>query len=339
MQTTMTLGKFNYGNELEFNHNKKLSMNIYEELKLGNRYSKTDLANKLDQESLKTSREGLYHSKNDNSTLFFVTLKKQGKEDRLHYNDFFEGEFFHWDSQTTQHINSPKIQEIVNGERTVHLFTRIEEKIKGKTQPYVYCGRLQYEQYEEGTSNPVHIVFRSLDYEDNTLNEDLREIYLWKPNKVGKSTQSRIDKSKVVSEERKRNYSKPDETARKGLITSRVGQGYYRQQIIEKWGGVCPVTKCDILEILIASHIVPWNESSDEERLDPENGILLAPHIDALFDKHLISFEDDGTIVISNKIQKHNYEALNISHDLKLGVSENMKGYLKRHRQKMQEKE
>ena len=57
-------------------------------------------------------------------------------------------------------------------------------------------------------------------------------------------------------------------------------------------------TNCSILKILIASHIVPWKEASDNERLDVENGILLSPTIDALFDKHLISFNDDGSIII-----------------------------------------
>ena len=78
---------------------------------------------------------------------------------------------------------------------------------------------------------------------------------------------------------------------RKWLVTSRIGQGYYRQQIIEKWNGKCAVSKTDILPILIASHIVPWSESNDDERLDVENGILLLPFYDALFDKYLISFD------------------------------------------------
>ena len=60
-----------------------------------------------------------------------------------------------------------------------------------------------------------------------------------------------------------------------------------------------------------------------------ENGILLSPNIDSLFDKHLISFEDDGSILISDKL-----DSLNINDEIKIPVNEGMKKYLKRHREK-----
>ena len=63
-----------------------------------------------------------------------------------------------------------------------------------------------------------------------------------------------------------------------------------------------------------------------------ENGILLSPNIDSLFDKHLISFEDDGSILISDKLDSLNRQSLNIDDNIKIPVSEGMKKYLKRHR-------
>jgi len=314
-------------------------MNPFKTLKLGNKYSKKDLSDLLDQPTLSLVREGLYHCKNSDSTLFFVDLEKKGKEDRFHFDDFFEEDFFHWDSQTTQHINSPKIQEIVTGKRTPHLLIRIQPKIKNKTQPFVYCGRLIYSEHEKHTSKPVHIVFQNIDYDDNTDNDDLIDIYHWKPSKIGKTTKSKISKSGVVSEKRKISYKKPNETERKGLVVSRVGQGYYRQQIIEKWNGSCPITKSNLKSILISSHIVPWSESNDEERLDVENGILLSPNIDSLFDKHLISFEDDGSILISEKVDLSNRDSLGINEEIKILITEGMKKYLKRHRERFHTKQ
>lgn len=124
---------------------------------------------------------------------------------------------------------------------------------------------------------------------------------------------------------------RPTVTERKGLVTSRVGQGYYRQELIRKFNGECAVTKSDVEEILIASHIVPWSKSSDDERLDVDNGILLSPLYDALFDKHLISFTDEGEMLVSNNIEAQtNY--LNIEKALKIKVTYGMKKYLKRHR-------
>ena len=62
------------------------------------------------------------------------------------------------------------------------------------------------------------------------------------------------------------------------------------------------MTGCNLEEILIASHIVPWKDCTDEERLDVDNGLLLSPNYDALFDKHLISFDEDGKLIGSNTI-------------------------------------
>ena len=126
-------------------------------------------------------------------------------------------------------------------------------------------------------------------------------------------------------------HLKPDKTERQGLVISRVGQGYYRQELIKKFNCRCAVTSIDREEILIASHIVPWRLSTDEERLDVDNGILLSPLYDALFDKHLISFNDDGEILIANSIKDDNLKT-NIRLNAKIIVTEGMKKYLYHHR-------
>ena len=275
-------------------------------LNVGNKYSKKQLSELLEEKTLSSVREGVYSCKNSKSYFLFVDLEKVEKVSRFHFNDFFEEDFFHWDSQTPQHINTPKIQNVVNEELTTYLFVRISQKIKSITQPFVFCGRLRYLEHDKNTSKPVHIIFQSIDFEEFTENEELKSIYRWKPSFIGKSSNSNISKKGQISNQRLNNFKKPNKTERKGLITSRVGQGYYRQQIIEKWGGRCPITGINIQSILIASHIVPWSESSDHERLDVENGILLSPSYDALFDKHLISFQDDGHIIISIKVSLDN---------------------------------
>jgi len=56
--------------------------------------------------------------------------------------------------------------------------------------------------------------------------------------------------------------------------------------------------------LLRASHIKPWRESSNFERLDGANGIMLSPHVDALFDLGLMSFEDDGQALIRNDVPR-----------------------------------
>ena len=90
----------------------------------------------------------------------------------------------------------------------------------------------------------------------------------------------------------------PDETEREVLAKARVGQGRFRADLVAAWrkGEVCALTGLAIPEMLIASHIKPWRDSTNEERLDPMNGLLLVAHADKLFDRHLMSFyEERGT--------------------------------------------
>ena len=308
-------------------------MSVHEALELGSKYSKKDLVELLGEDGLLTVREGVFSCKNSDSYFLFVDLEKEGKKDRFHFNDYYQGEYFHWDSQTPQHINTPNIRSVVNGELDVFLFVRITQKIKGKTQPFLYCGRAIYETHDPTTEKPVHIIFQNIDYDDFTENEDLIDIYFWKPERAGMTSGAKITQKGVVSLQRKTNYTKPTTTERKGLVTSRVGQGYYRNQLLEKFDNKCAVTKISIVSILIASHIVPWSESRDEERLDVNNGILLSPLYDALFDKHLISFEDNGSIIFSEIINK--MDDLNIDTEANIAVNEEMKTFLSRHRNKL----
>jgi 5-methylcytosine-specific restriction protein A len=125
----------------------------------------------------------------------------------------------------------------------------------------------------------------------------------------------------------------PTVTERKRLVTSRVGQGAYRKRITHRWEYQCAVTKFNKLDVLIASHIVPWADASHEERLDVHNGILLSPTYDALFDKHLISFENNGKIMLSDRIDVDAYKKIGECGFERLEeISIYNKEFLKRHR-------
>ena len=124
----------------------------------------------------------------------------------------------------------------------------------------------------------------------------------------------------------------PTITERAGLVTSRIGQGAYRKRVIHRWQYQCAVTRFDKIEILIASHIVPWSKATNEERLDVHNGILLSPNYDALFDKHFITFSNEGKIVLSDKIEKSAFEKIGITGKERIdGFSKYNLTYLGRH--------
>lgn len=104
-----------------------------------------------------------------------------------------------------------------------------------------------------------------------------------------------------------------NKTERESLVLSRIGQGKFRQNVINSWGNgeCCALTLTSIREILIASHIVPWSKcESDEQRLDGANGILLCAHIDKLFDAHLLTFIKKGSKYISQLSPKLNVSLL-----------------------------
>jgi 5-methylcytosine-specific restriction enzyme A len=129
----------------------------------------------------------------------------------------------------------------------------------------------------------------------------------------------------------------PNETERKGLVTSRVGQGAYRKSILFRWNFKCAVTNYAKPDILIASHIVPWKGASNEERLDVANGILLSPTYDALFDRAFISFENNGKIILSDAFARTAYEQLGVTGKERIQqFSRDNYAYLERHREMLQ---
>jgi hypothetical protein len=97
-------------------------------------------------------------------------------------------------------------------------------------------------------------------------------------------------------------------TVREALIEARLGQGLFRRQLLHYWNG-CAVTGCQRLEALRASHIRPWRDSSNRQRLDKFNGLLLLGTLDALFDCGLISFSEQGELmqasVLTNKESRY----------------------------------
>jgi hypothetical protein len=88
-------------------------------------------------------------------------------------------------------------------------------------------------------------------------------------------------------------------TTRKALVDARLGQGAFREALEAKFDYRCAATGCHTRAVLRASHIRPWRECSDGQRLCDDNGLLLAAHLDALFDRHLITFESDGSMTVS----------------------------------------
>lgn len=122
-------------------------------------------------------------------------------------------------------------------------------------------------------------------------------------------------------------------TEREALIKARVGQSFFRVQLLEYWKG-CAVTDCGSSRLLLASHIKPWRAANPTERLDPYNGLLLTPNLDLAFDKGLISFDDQGQILLGQDLDPESAQALNITPELRLRqIEQPHRAYLAWHRE------
>lgn len=131
-----------------------------------------------------------------------------------------------------------------------------------------------------------------------------------------------------------RTQNPPNSTEAVREVVQRVGQDIFRQSLIAYWGGCCAVTGLDVAELLRASHIKPWAVcESDVERLDVFNGLLLAPHLDAAFDKGLLSFSDDGSMLRSAALSEQQWARLGIDDGgLRVALAEPHRAYLRWHR-------
>jgi hypothetical protein len=104
----------------------------------------------------------------------------------------------------------------------------------------------------------------------------------------------------------------PQTTEAEWLIVQRIGQGIFRAALMDYWGGRCPITGITDPALLRASHIVPWADCNDAQRLDVHNGLLLSVLWDAAFDAGLVSFADDGTVLASAELSAAARTALGI---------------------------
>ena len=277
-------------------------------LELGQEYKRTELHKFFGGQT-----QGGISTPSNSNYIFIIAYKKSGKD--FGYEDGWDMErnfyFYTGEGQVNdmQMIRGNKaIKDHKENDKKILLFQETKETYIKLEAELIFIDFEYIQTIDREGNNRRAIQFR-LQSIDSKL--------------TPKSTNKTKDHQEI--------YIPPNETERKGLVTTRVGQGKYRRDLIQKFEGKCAVTKTNIIEILIASHIVPWRESNDKERTDKDNGILLSPLYDALFDKHLISFQEDGKILISKSITDKRLIAL-IDKNASIDISEGMKKYLQRHR-------
>ena len=121
---------------------------------------------------------------------------------------------------------------------------------------------------------------------------------------------------------------------KEAIVKVRIGHGKFKKALLRRQDH-CQVCGLDLEGLLIASHIKPWSKSDENEKVDPENGLLLCPNHDALFDKGLISFTDGGDLLLSFVVDPNAKGKLDLNNTLKLSMSSKRKDYMLWHRENL----
>jgi hypothetical protein len=267
-------------------------------LEIGAKYTRPDLATRWDYESHYAIGKGVVTPRGENLIVLFVTRMKQ--DTLTQYADYISGDLLHWEGQEKHGTDDRIINAKQSGDE-IHLFYRELHHCA-----FEYMGRLALVSASQHTDRPSEFVFR-LEHDQGPADD------------LGRR-RGEID-------------AVPDTTEREELRKARLGQGLFGMRLLDLWRSRCAVTDVELPAVLVASHIKPWRCSTNAERLDRYNGLLLLPHYDKFFDQGLISFEDDGTLVISPALPREMLPSVGISKSARLtSVAEDHRPYFAYHR-------
>lgn len=256
----------------------------FNSLRFGETYERPFLAKLWGYQSFHAISKGVITPVGTNYIIFFVTKEKQ--EALTQYNDYIDGNMLFWEGEE-KHSSDKRVVEAGKNGDEIHLFYRDIHHT-----PFVYFGRISLTDFQLSENTPSEFVFRI-----ETLS-------------------SEIDAFKEVREHAAE-YKTLDKTEQEQIVVSRLGQGNFRRNVIRLWGS-CSVTGLQSVTLLRASHIKPWKDSNNKERLNPFNGLLLIPDYDFLFDKGYVTFKNNGNMIVSNRLSPFARKVFDVSDDLQL---------------------
>lgn len=262
---------------------------------IGDSYLRSDIAGTGNVTPPGSAREGAWATgilQFENAVLLLVTLDKDEEDG---YRDFFEGDELHWQSQTRHTQQSPLIQSFASGALQPHLFARLRRKVNGKSQKFVYCGRLAWLSMEN--ERPVDCRFRLLD-KPLVPNAAFQALLSWVPDfptdELGLSVlRASIEAERLIAAV---DTEKDARDMAQRAIAIRRGQRSFRKKLLVAYGGRCAVTSCAIVEILEAAHIAPY-KGRHTHRVD--NGLPLRADIHTLFDLGLLWINSDRRVQLA----------------------------------------
>ncbi len=293
-----------------------LARRLVSNLTIGTQYSLVDLALLLGVSEEAVKRKGVLTRVNSDAQLLLITLEKD-KYSTPEYVDHIEGTTVFWSGQNR--IKSTE-NNLLNGTHDTFIF--IQQR---RHSPYIYYGRALpiRMNISKVIDVPSHVIF------------DLPE-YAALTGEVGSSIDY-PETQAVADIHVEYGVNSPLLTEKEVVARIRTAQTDYRNRVLSFWDNKCAVTGVDDTKWLIASHIKPWREATNEERVDPRNSLLLTPNYDKLFDRGVISFSpSDGKIILPEQLSMRmwsNLSKLNINEDTHLRkVPDGVGEFLEYHR-------
>ncbi len=270
----------------------------FEALKIGQSYERPFLAKIWDYKSFHAISRGVVTPSNKNYLILFVTKEKQ--EVLPQYNDYIDGDLLFWEGEDG-HRSDQRIVDATKNQDEIHLFYRDVHHT-----PFIYFGKITLVEYQVRKEVPSEFIFQITAIQHDT---------------------------DIFSEVREHapEYNILSETEKDAVVKSRIGQGKFRKEMIRIWGSGS-ITGLHNITLLRASHMKPWKESTNSERTNPYNGLLLVPNYDLLFDKGLITFDLEGKVIVSETLSLREKRILQVDKELHLRkVFEQSKEFLDYH--------
>ncbi len=262
-------------------------LSFQQQLTVGKAYERKQIASILGYADFRAIAKGVVTPSGSKLIILFVTKEKQAS--LTQYRDFIDNGFLYWEGEF-RHGSDERIRKAAENGDEIVLFFRNRHH-----SPFIYMGQVFLTEYVTRSDKPSEFIFSLTPAEVAANNLVIYET---------------IDQNSSE-------FIALHDTDREQLTTVRVGQNNFRKNLIKIWGK-CSVTGVENLEFLHASHIKPWRQSNNEERLSPYNGLLLSPALDTAFDRGFIGFETTGKIVISNKLSREDAGKMAIGQNQRL---------------------
>ncbi len=285
------------------------TLNYLSPLNIGDDYDRPKLASLWGLAGHQAISRGVFTPSRTNLIFLFVTRIKQTC--LTQYRDFLCENVLQWEGEA-RHANDIRIANASKNGDEIHLFYREMHHAR-----FTYHGRIILVSFISHDATPSEFAFEvisksvpSIGQGPSSTKEDGADYVIATP-----STLNSIDKRILAK-------------------TRGIAQTFFRSNLLKLWDGACSVTGVSDPRVLRASHIKPWKDSSNEEKLDRNNGLLLIPDLDVLFDEGLITFQPDGAMRQSPSFSLTDQRKMRIDRAFRLRhVTEEMQPYLEYHRE------